>query len=89
MNNLAIQEIKMLLLLFKIKSKFKKQEVFGGSQGSTWCVRLYEPSDIVWCSPMSTSNYCNFQSDSVFNRKPMKLDKQRTDIIVSTAKPGK
>ena len=31
-------------------------------------------------------NDSNFKSDPLFNREPMKLDKQRSDMFVSTAK---
>ena len=31
-------------------------------------------------------NDSNFKSDALFNREPMKLDKQRIDMFVSTAK---
>ena len=31
-------------------------------------------------------NDSNFKSDSLFNREPMKLDKQRSDMFIATAK---
>ena len=53
------------------------------------CTRLYELSGIVRCRTTKSleCNDSNFKSDPLFNREPMKLEKQRSDIFISTAKP--
>ena len=58
---------------------------------STRCIRFYELSDMVRCRTMKSleCNDSNFKSDPLFNREPMKLNNQRSDMFTSTARLAK